>query len=207
MDAVRLVGRAPLKTVHTRDLARAYAYPEKSLGDLERRGIVHKIAHGYYCLVPPEAQPSTWMPDLEAAAAGIATAIWGEGVPVLMNLSAARMHGALPRALGAATVAVPEQRRTITLRDREATIRFVVRNVNVLDAVRVQTELGPTLATSPAQTALDLARDPQLLQLPDLISTLKAVLALTDVDEVAEIAATQGRTKAALARLVQVASS
>lgn len=196
-----------MKTVRAQDLAKAYAYPEKSLRDLERRGIVHRIAHGYYCLVPAEAQPSTWMPDLEAAAAGVALAIWGEDIPVLMGLSAARMHGALPRALGTAIVAVPTQHRPIGLRDREATIHFAVRNVDALDAVRVQTELGPALATTPAQTALDLAREPRILQMPDLRSTLRSVLALTSVDEVTEVSATQGRMKAALDRVMKIARS
>lgn len=207
MDAVRVIGRAPLKTVRAQDLAGAYAYPQKSLLDLKRRGIVHKIAHGYYCLVPPGEDPVTWMPTLEAAAAGVAATIWGERVPVLMGPSAARLHGALPRALGTATIATPVQHRPILLSDREATVRFVMRDVDVLDAIRVQTDLGPALATSPAQTALDLAREPRILQMPDLVSTLRAVLALTSLEEVTEIAATQGRTKAALTRVLKVADS
>ena len=168
---------------------------------------VHKLAYGYYCLVPPGENPQTWMPGLEAAAAGIAATIWGAGAPILMSLSAARIHGALPRAIGEAVVAAPSNHDLITMTDRVARVRFVRRDVAALGAVRVQTELGTTLATSPAQTALDLARDPRLLQTPDLVSTLRAVLALTSLDEVAQIAATQGRTKAALERVQKVAGS
>src|SRR5699024_5669632 len=96
MDALRTIGRAPMQTVRPQDLTATYAHPRKSLADLEQRGVVHKVAHGYYCLVPPEENPATWMPVLEAAAAGVATAKWGEAATVLMGLSAARIHGALP---------------------------------------------------------------------------------------------------------------
>ncbi|HLR27579.1 MAG TPA: type IV toxin-antitoxin system AbiEi family antitoxin [Ruania sp.] len=205
MDALRTIGRAPMQTVRPQDLTATYAHPRKSLADLEQRGVVHKVAHGYYCLVPPEENPATWMPVLEAAAAGVATAKWGEAATVLMGLSAARIHGALPRAVGVATVAVPAGHRPIRLTDREATIRFIYRDVAALDAVRVETELGPTLVTTPAQTALDLAREPEILQKPDLTATLKAVLAHASLEEVAAIAASQGRTQAALRRIRQVA--
>ena len=58
-------------------------------------------AHGFYCEVPAAADPARWKPTLEAAAAGIAAA-YGDRVPVLMGLTAARMHQALPRAIGQA---------------------------------------------------------------------------------------------------------
>lgn len=207
MNALRVIGRAPMKTVRAKALKGVYAHPNKGLLDLVRRGAVHKLAYGYYCLVPPEENPQTWMPALEAAAAGVATAIWGEGVPVLMGESAARVHGALPRALGEAVVAVPAKQDRIRMTDREATIRFVIRDVYSLDAIRVETELGRTLATSAAQTALDLARDPQILHKPDLVATVKALLARAPADEIVEIAASQGRTQAALTRVLQVADS
>src|SRR5690625_3063855 len=130
----------------------------------------HRLAYGYYGLVPLAQNPRMWMPDLETAAAGVATAVWGDAVPILMGLSAARIHGALPRALGEAMVAVPSIHGPISLTDRNATIRFITRNVEALDAIRVGTELGPALATTPAQTALDLARDPRLLEKPEDIA-------------------------------------
>lgn len=148
-----------------------------------------------------------WMPDLETAAAGVATAVWGDAVPILMGLSAARIHGALPRALGEAMVAVPSIHGPISLTDRNATIRFITRNVEALDAIRVGTELGPALATTPAQTALDLARDPRLLEKPEDIAVVRALLDQTTVDEIADVAATQGRTNAALARVQKVVES
>jgi len=51
-----------------------------------------------------------------------------------MGISAARLHGAVPRALGIATVAVPAQRRPVTLDGRSERVIFVPRNVERLDA-------------------------------------------------------------------------
>jgi AbiEi antitoxin C-terminal domain len=103
-----------------------------------------------------------WMPGLEAAAAGIASAIYGPDDTVVMGVSAARLHGAIPRALATGTVAVPAQHRPIALSDRTAVVRFVKRDTQGLDAERYETELGPTLVTTPEQTILDLAHRPEL---------------------------------------------
>ncbi len=92
------------------------------------------------------------MPTLEAVAAGAATALYGERVPVLMHLTAARLHGALPRAIATAVVAVPEQHRPVRVADRpEGTITFVARDVDTLDAVLLRTDLGPALVTTPSR--------------------------------------------------------
>jgi len=161
-EALRIIGRAPLRTVRAADLAGTYAHPGPELAILRRRGVVHRLAHGIYCAVPPEHVGDGWRPTIEAAAAAIATALYGDRVPVLTGLTAARMHGAFPRAIGAAYVAVPTQRRPMTLADRDGEVRFVMRGVAALDAVLVQTDLGPALATTPEQTVLDLARtDPR----------------------------------------------
>lgn len=207
MKAVRIIGRAPMQTVRAQALEEAYARPRKALADLEQRGVVHKLAYGYYCLVPANMNPDTWLPELETAGAGIGAAIWGDGVAVLMGHSAARVHGALPRATGEAVVAAPTGHRLIPLADRHATIRFVTRDVEVLEAVRVRTELGRALATTPAQTALDLARDPKVADQPERIAVIKALLAQTSLEEVVEVADTQGRTKSALERVQKLAAS
>ena len=103
-----------------------------------------------------------WMPGLEAAAAGIASAIYGPDDIVVMGVSAARLHGAIPRALATATVAVPAQHRPIALSDRTAIIRFIKRNTQGIDAERYETELGSILVTTPEQTILDLTHRPEL---------------------------------------------
>lgn len=161
-DALRVIGRAPLRTIRAVDLAEVYAYPGAELARMRRRGVVHRLAHGIYCAVPPEHLGTEWRPSLEAATAAIATALYGDRVPVLTGLTAARVHQALPRAIGSGFVAVPGQRRPLNLADRDGEVRFVMRDVDALDAVLVSTDLGPALATTPEQTVLDLARsDPQ----------------------------------------------
>jgi hypothetical protein len=96
-----------MRKPRTRDLAEVYTYPRQEARALECRGLLHRLAHGFYCAVPPEHDPEQWRPTIEAAAAGIATAMYGDRVPVLTGLTAARVHRALPRATGVAFVAVP----------------------------------------------------------------------------------------------------
>lgn len=152
----------PLRTLRPQDAGRVYAQPRGEMRRLERRGALHRLAHGYYVVVPQDQTGTEWMPALEAAAAGIATADFGPANAILMGVSAARLHGAIPRAIGTAVVAVPAQRNAIRLADRVATVRFVKRDTARLDAERMNTELGPTLVTTPEQTVLDLARRPDL---------------------------------------------
>ena len=161
-EVQRLIARAPMRTVRAADLVHVYARPGPQLAILERRGVVHKLAYGFYCAVPPEYVGGTWRPTIEAASAAVATAMYGDRVPVLTGLTAARVHRALPRAIGVGYVAVPTQRRPLRLADRDGEIRFLMRTVAELDAVAVTTELGQALATTPEQTVLDLARlDPR----------------------------------------------
>lgn len=161
-EIARRAARAPLRTIRTADLVDTYAYPRPEIRELERRGLVHRLAHGIYCAVPPEHHGTAWRPSLEAATAAIATALYGDRVPVLTGLTAARVHRALPRAIGTGYVAVPTRRRPLRFTDREGEVRFVLRDVAAIDAVLVQTDLGPTLATTAEQTVLDLARsDPR----------------------------------------------
>jgi len=199
-EALRLVGRAPMRTVRAADLAAVYAFPAPALAALARRGIVHRLAHGIYCAVPPEYAGDTWRPSLEAATAAIATTLYGDRVPILQGLTAARMHHALPRAIGAAYVAVPTQRRPMRLADRDGEVRFVIRTVANLDAVAMTTELGQALVTTPEQTVLDLARtDPRAEDL-DTQEAINALLAECDPVALEAIAARQ-RMRATHARL------
>lgn len=119
-------------------------------------GVLHRVAHGYYVIVAPDHAA------LEAVAAGIATSIYGPDQAIVMGISAARVLGAVPRALATAIVAVPRQHRPIALTDRSARVQFVRRDTEALDAERIETPLGPVLVTTPEQTVLDLARRPEL---------------------------------------------
>jgi len=77
---------------------------------LERNGLLHRIADGYYAVVPQNRVGARWMPTLEEVAAGVAAADFGEGNYALMGVTAARMHRAVHRAIGFAVVAAPRRR-------------------------------------------------------------------------------------------------
>lgn len=190
-EALRLIARAPLRTVRAADLVGVYAFPGPALAAVARRGVIHRLAHGIYCAVPPEYTGGTWRPSLEAATAAIATALYGERSPILTGLTAARVHHALPRAIGVGHVAVPTQRRPMRLADRDGEVRFVMRTVANLDAVAVTTELGQTLVTTSEQTVLDLARaDPRAEDL-DTQEAIDALLPECDPVVLEAIAARQ----------------
>lgn len=188
------LAQAPLRTIRPRDAGAVYAHPRTQLVRLADHGLLHRLADGYYVAVPQDMVGRRWIPDLEAAAAGIATTIYGRDDVVVMGLSAARLHGAIPRALATAIVAVPRQHRPITLTDRPAVVRFVKRNTAELDAERVRTDLGPTLATTPEQTILDLAHRPTLgdsaTDVPAAVTTLYA---RADPDRLRQLATEQRR--------------
>lgn len=188
-DVLRRIARAPMRTVRAGDLADLYAHPGPELAALTRRGVVHRLTHGIYCAVPREHVGDEWRPTLEGATAAIATVLYGDRVPVLTGLSAARMHGALPRAIGVGYVAVPTQRRPLRLSDRDGEVRFVRRVVADLDAVVTATDLGRTLVTTPEQMVLDLARsDPRAedLDSQEAIETLWRECSPQKLEEIAQ---------------------
>ena len=199
-EVLRLIARAPMRTVRAADLDDVYAYPGSQLAILERRGVIRRLAHGFYCAVPPEHVGAAWLPTIEAATAAVATSMYGEGVPVLTGLTAARVHRALPRAIGVGYVAVPSQRRPLRLAGRDGEIRFVRRAAHELDAVAVMTELGRALVTTPEQTVLDLARLDPRRQDPDAQEAIGTLWPRSDQDRLHDIAERQ-RMKATYARV------
>lgn len=162
MSLPAVFASAPLRTIRAEDAGATYAFPGPELARLADRGLLHRVAHGYYIVVPQDMIGREWAPSLEAAAAGIASAIYGPNQAVLMGISAARVLGAIPRALATAVVAVPEQHRPIRLKDRQSVVRFVKRDTDRLDAELIETPLGPAIVTTPEQTLLDLAHRPHL---------------------------------------------
>lgn len=184
----------PLRTFRTGQAGNSYAYPGPEVARLHERGLLHRLANGYYVVVPHDMMGRNWIPDLEAAAAGIAATIYGHDDIVAMGPSAARLHGAIPRALATAIVAVPRQHRTIKLADRPAIVRFVKRNTAELDAERVRTELGPALVTTPEQTILDLAHRPSLGDNEvDIPMAVKNLYARADLNRLHDLAIQQRR--------------
>jgi hypothetical protein len=189
-----------LRTIRTADLGDTYAHPRPEIRELERRGLLHRLAHGIYCAVPPEGDPQKWRPALEAATAAVATSLYGDRVPVLTGLTAARMHRALPRAISVGYVAVPTRRRALRLADRDGEVRFVMRAVSQLDAVAMATELGQTLVTTAEQTVLDLARADSREEDLDTQQAIEALWPQCDPAVLDEIAGRQ-RMRATLRRV------
>jgi predicted transcriptional regulator of viral defense system len=191
----------PLRTIRPKDLIGVYAHPRPELARLAERGLLHRVANGYYVVIPQEQLGHRWLPDLEPTAAGIASAIFGPERAVLMGVSAARIHGAIPRALATAIVAVPKQHSRVSLTDRPATVLFVKRDTESLDAEKVETSLGPALVTTPEQTALDLSRRPLLGNAEvDVPSAIASLYDRSDRERLKHIAADQ-RLGAALQRV------
>lgn len=152
-----------------------YANPAKELARLTEAGALLHLAHGYYAIIPEPYRGTRWRPAIEAVALGIAQVDHGPDDVALMGPSAARLIGALPRALGIAVAATAKQRPA--LHTSVGPIRFVTRDVRRLDVQRAETELATGWVTTAEQTVLDLADRPELGGLPrtdvaDAIRTL-----------------------------------
>lgn len=193
--------RGSCRVLRPRDAATVYANPRPEFARLARAGALHQLATGYYAVVPDDQLDRGWIPELEAAAWGIAAADEGIDSVALMGLSAARIHGAVPRALAVAVVAATRHRSRLHVADREATVLFVRRRVAALDVQRHTSELGQGWVTTIEQTVLDLAARPDLGNLPDQARTAAhALLARCDRPLLEELAVGQ-RRQASLARL------
>jgi AbiEi antitoxin C-terminal domain len=138
----------------------AYANPWDEFARLTRTGTLAKLAHGYYVLIPEEHRGGYWQPDVEGIALGVAIADYGRDAVALMGPSAARALAALPRALAAATVAIPRQRKALAT--TAGHVQFVTRAVERLDTQRFVNDITTGWVTTPEQTVLDLADRPDL---------------------------------------------
>jgi hypothetical protein len=186
----------PMRTVRPTDLDDAYVNPRAVLRDRVAKGEVHKLAYGIYVAVPDDAHDQRrWRPGFEAAAAAVATAVYGDRGAALMGMAAARVLGAVPRARGHATVAVPRRHRDVVLTDRrDGVVQFVQRDLDAIDTQPVVTELGVALTTTPEQTLVDLARDRTVAE-ADRNEAMLALGRTADWDRVEQLAAAQrGRT-------------
>lgn len=207
--ARRVAGRLPAplvrrrwRVLRPRDASEVYAHPRPEFARLEAAGALHRLAHGYYAVVPDDQIDQSWVPELEAAALGIAAADQGADAVALMGLSAARMHGAIPRALGVAVVAAAGHRRHLRLIDRDAVVVFVRRDVSTIDVERAATELGQGWVTTVEQTALDLAARPNLGGLRhEADAAIRALLPRADRAVLKELASAQ-RRRATVDRLL-----
>lgn len=138
-----------------RDAKEIYTQPALQFKRLEKTGVLLKVAHGYYLHIPESMRGKAWRPEMEALALALGQADYGKNDVALMHLSAARIHGAIPRAVALAVLAVPKQRPI--LETKFGRIIFVKRDVSELKRMRIDTELGSGWATNLEQTTLDLA--------------------------------------------------
>ncbi|MGL5928212.1 MAG: type IV toxin-antitoxin system AbiEi family antitoxin [Dermatophilaceae bacterium] len=177
--------------MRTRDVT-VYAHARQQLARLERAGLLHRLAEGYFAVVPQERVGSGWMPTLEAAAAGVAAADFGARGFALMGISAARIHHVVLRAVGVATIAAPRRRRAVVLADRNAIVRFLTRDLGIMQLEVMETELGRCLVATPEQTLLDLAHRPDKDGVAeDVAPALRALAPRCDAGVLAEIAGKQ----------------
>jgi predicted transcriptional regulator of viral defense system len=192
--------QGPVRVVTVQSAAAVYAHPRAELSRLAARGVLQRLHAGVYAVVPPGRTAESWRPTIEAAAGALGTALVGHDHAVLMGISAARLHGAVPRAIAIATVAVPAQRRPVTLDGRSERVIFIPRDVERLDAELMDTDLGPLLVTGIEQTVLDLAHRPDRDGVGDEVRAAVALLMdRADPAVLTELAERQ-RLRAALAR-------
>lgn len=180
--------------VRPRDLAQAYTNPAKEAARLVRQGAFRRIATGYYLIPPPDriGNPA-WRPAVEDLALAIATTDYPQTDVALMGVSAARLLGALPRALALAVVAVPKQRPRLST--SFGTVIFVKRNVALLDRTRAPTRLAQGYMTDVDQTVLDLSARPDLgdLQPREIGAVLLALASRVDWTHARDLAIRQHR--------------
>ena len=199
--AARQAGRLPasllrrsLRVLRPQDAAGVYAHPRPEFARLARSGVLHRLATGYYAVVPDGRIGLPWLPDLESSALGIAVSDEGSESVALMGISAARVHGAVPRALGIAVVAAARHRATISLADREASIVFVRRDIKRVDVERRPLELGQGWVTTVEQTIVDLASRPELGGVAgESYDAVRALLPRADQDLLHDLASSQRR--------------
>jgi hypothetical protein len=140
----------------------------------------------------PDLERGRWKPDPAAVALGIATADYDRDAVALIGATAARRHGAWPRALAAADIATPKQRPR--LKTTYGVIRFVKRDVATLDTEAIHTDVTDGWTATREQTILDLARRPDLAGDNATARTmLEELLRRADVEHLFELArGTQG---------------
>jgi predicted transcriptional regulator of viral defense system len=193
--------RRAADVLRPRDAKGVYAHPGPEFARMTESGVLTKLATGYYAITPlTRAGDRRWRPAADAVALGIARVDYGNQHVALMGITAARHHGAVPRALAVAVVAAPKQRPP--LETAAGRVIFVMRDVARLDVERIDTELGTGWVTTVEQTLLDIAARPALggLGPTDVDEALRLLIRSADVDLLERLAREQ-RRMAVLKRL------
>lgn len=200
-EARRAMATAPMRAVRPVMLRDMYANPEKEVGRLRDRGVLTQIARGTYLVKPDDMRADQdWRPGFEATAMAYATAAYGDRVPVLVGIGAARFHRAIPRALAVTVVAVPAPHRDVNLMTGGRVV-FTTTDTEKIDARAERTPLGTMLVATPEQALVDLVARPTLGGVPDEAAAAARELA-TKVDH-ARVARILERYPATVAKKVR----
>ena len=194
------------RVVRPKDAVDLYDQPSKEFARLAKSGVLFRLSRGYFAVVPEEMRGGQWQPTIESAALGMAIADYGAETVALMGMSAARVLGYLPRAIGSAVVAIPTQRPVRKL--SVGTAVFVLRDVASLDVQLVETDLVAGFTTTAEQTALDIAHRPTRggVSSATAVEVLTAIASELDWGVVSDLTMQQ-RKHTAAARLAWIASS
>jgi len=179
---------APSLLITGRSAKSVYAQPAAELKRLTDAGAIIRVARGYYSAVPTGKTATTWLPSLEDLTAAIAGAIYGIRFGALWGLSAARVHGALPRAIAVGYAFGPTQHRTIALLARPGLITFRKRDPARLALEFLETEIGPSRVTSVAQTILDLSAQDFTDESEARSEAVRNLMAMVDQEELEKLA-------------------
>lgn len=192
---------SPTLMLTGRSATSVYAQPAAQLARLVRTGAIVKLARGFYAAVPVGKTAEDWSPSLEDISAGIATAVFGYGQGALCDLSAARVHGALPRAQSLGHVCGPTQHRPLDLVSRPGRVIFHKRESHDRALEYLPTELGPARVTTVAQTILDLSSRPFEHDGDSRSEAVRLLMNRVDERELTALAArVRGRTALSRAR-------
>ncbi|MCL2489462.1 MAG: hypothetical protein FWF36_01855 [Propionibacteriaceae bacterium] len=116
-----------------------------------------------------------------------ATAAYGDTVPILAGILAARHWHAIPRAIAVTVIVVPEQHRPVTLATGGRVV-FTQRDTIKIDAVPVTVGLGVMRVTGIEQTLVDLITRPDLGGLPaEARAAAASLIAQANTDRLASV--------------------
>lgn len=178
--------------IRPRDLHGVYANPSPEVQRLESRGVLMRLAHGYYAIPPSQwlGDPA-WVPEIEAVALGVAASDHDPTGVAIVGISAARVLGFFPRALGTAVVAVPVRRRPLAT--RVGHVHFWQRKVDRLETQVWRSELGQGRVSTVEQALLDLADRPDRgdVTLATAQEALRNLASAADWERVRSLAAAQ----------------
>jgi predicted transcriptional regulator of viral defense system len=178
--------------VRSRDFSGRWVNPTNELTRLAQAGIVRSVSHGYW-LIPPaqRLKDLSWRPEVEAFGLALAVADYGSEAVALMGVSAARHHGAWPRAVAVAVIAVPRQRPLF--RSPFGAVHFVKRATGRLATELTTTPLVTGSVTTVEQTILDLADRPSLggVRAKETGESISALAHRVDWAEVLDLARSQ----------------